>query len=175
MRLTVVLNSIREPAKPPRPLPLPIRRSVTLMPPHPLRSTSVQGRFFSAPPALLPGGVIARPGGPEQRCHSLGNFYKGREEITSPFLFFLFFIMHCAKALVLFSGATVCSLSAWQREEEVERGREREVYVWLLGVSRLSLLFFFPFLPVSLPELMMNYERAPAFPENTDVSALATS
>lgn len=86
--------------------------------------------------------------------------------------------MHCAKALALFSGATVCTLSGWQREEEVERERVRVRERGLCLAPRCQQTepsFLFSFLPVSLPELMMNYERAPAFPENTDVSALATS
>lgn len=59
---------------------------------------------------------------------------------------------NCANAQVLFSGATVCSLSDW----------ERHVCVWLpyhLGLLFASVSADWAFLPVSLPELMMNYKR----------------
>lgn len=133
MRATVVFNGIREPPSPPL---LPHTRSqvchFNAHPRTPTRSTSVQGRFFSAPPALLPGGVTARPGGPELRCHSLGNFYKGREEITSPFLKKKKFKMQCANAPCSFQVLqyALC-LTETEREGESERevgrqtGRER--------------------------------------------------
>lgn len=66
--------------------------------------------------------------------------------------YFLIF-SNCAGAQVLLSGATVCTLSDW----------ERQACVWL--PYHLRLLFAsesadWAFLPVSLPELMINYKRA---------------
>lgn len=59
---------------------------------------------------------------------------------------------NCANAQVLFSGATVCSLSDW----------DRQVCVWLcyhLWLHFASASAGWAFLPVSLLQLMMNYKR----------------
>lgn len=67
-----------------------------------------------------------------------------------------------ANSQVFFSGTTVCSLSE----------RKRQVCVWLSHHLRplfASVSAARTFLPVSLPELMMNYEKGLALLENTDV------
>lgn len=66
------------------------------------------------------------------------------------------------------------ALCLTEKEREGERARARGLCL-APRCQQTEPSFLFSFLPVSLPELMMNYERAPAFPENTDVSTLATS
>lgn len=137
----IVLYSIRE---------QPSHMSTVLCTPSTTPTTNLWQIFFSLYSSIV--GLIifwaaVCPSGPEWKCHSQGNFYWG--EGGDYFLIF----SNCANAQVLFSGATVCTLSDW----------ERQVCVWLSYHLRLlfaSVSADWAFLPASLPELMMNYKRA---------------